>query len=665
MIGLLLDGRYQIIQALSFGGFGQTYLAEDTRRPGHPQCVVKQLRPPSNNPQVFQAAYRLFEKEAKTLENLGQCDYIPQLLAYFEENQEFYLVQQFIPGHTLASEILPGLPLLEDQVVSILTEVLEILVFVHGQRVIHRDVKPANILRRQSDSKLVLIDFGAVKEVTSQFLYPQGQLPPSIVIGTYGYMPVEQLQGYPQWNSDIYALGMVCIQALIGLAAGDLLKLQNYNNYQNGEVIWRNRVQINPQLADIIDKMVKFDYRQRYQSATEVLADLRNLRGSTSSSATPSTTINLTNQKPKHWKRKQFIIAGAGTFIVVSGLVIALYGLLIPQLRANEFYNLGLEKAQRGDKPGAIEEFNQAIQINPNYAKAYYERADARYHIADYEGAIEDSTQAIKINPNYAEAYSIRCGARANLKNYQAALKDCEQSIQLNPAYARAYLGLGVSYSALGDKQKAIESYTQAIRINPDLARAYSNRGVAREDLGDLQGAIEDYTLAIQKNPKDTRAYINRSDLRRRQQKNYQGAIEDAKQVIEINPENALAYYHRGLAYSKLGNKQKAIEDFQKTATLCLEQGNTGCYKDAQEFIKKLEQPTKTVVHGKGTTRSLSIGKTKPSNSPKVVTPRSAPRTEPEPEPSNPPKVVTPYSAPRTQPEPEPSNPPKVVAPSF
>ncbi|TAF69726.1 MAG: serine/threonine protein kinase, partial [Oscillatoriales cyanobacterium] len=108
MVGQLLDGRYRVVQVLSSGAFGQTYLAVDTRRPNHPQCVVKQLRPPSNTSTVLKTAYRLFKQEAEILEKLGKHDQIPFLLAYFEDSNQFYLVEEFVPGQALNREIVAG-----------------------------------------------------------------------------------------------------------------------------------------------------------------------------------------------------------------------------------------------------------------------------------------------------------------------------------------------------------------------------------------------------------------------------------------------------------------------------------------------------------------------------------------------------------------------------
>ncbi|MCT7948356.1 serine/threonine protein kinase [Ancylothrix sp. C2] len=272
MIGQLLDRRYRITEIIGTAEFGHIYLAKDTHRPGHPECFVKHLKPSANDVKLLETARRLFDKEAEILEKLGQHEQIPQLFAYFEENKEFYLVEEFVPGHSLAEEILPGKPLLENQVMTLMREVLEILVFVHKHGVIHRDIKPSNLIRRHPDGKLVLIDFGAVKEIGTQF--SQTPMPPTMRIGTMEYMPVEQFQYNPQLNSDIYALGMIGIQALTGLPIYDLPKLRDPKHFQNGDIVWRHLAIVGAEFADILDKMVRHDYRQRYQSSSEVLADL-------------------------------------------------------------------------------------------------------------------------------------------------------------------------------------------------------------------------------------------------------------------------------------------------------------------------------------------------------------------------------------------------------
>ncbi len=269
----ILRGRYKITQLLGRGGFGETYLAEDGDRPGNPICVVKQLQVNSNSSNILKAAQRLFNNEAEILYKLGSHEQIPQLLAHFEENNQFFLVQEFIDGHDLSEEINPDRRWTEEQTITFLKDVLTILKFVHGENVIHRDIKPSNLIRRRRDGKIFLIDFGVVKEI---------QLPTTtqinsyatISVGTPGYVPNEQLGGKPRFSSDIYALGITAIQALTRLYPEQIAE-----NPQTGEIIWRHQAQVSDRLAKVLELMVKSHFRDRYQLVDEVLADLQILSG--------------------------------------------------------------------------------------------------------------------------------------------------------------------------------------------------------------------------------------------------------------------------------------------------------------------------------------------------------------------------------------------------
>ncbi|AFZ15228.1 serine/threonine protein kinase [Crinalium epipsammum PCC 9333] len=266
MLGKLLDGRYLVVQVLGTGGFGQTYIAQDTRRPGNPVCVVKHLKPASSDPNILPTARRLFNSEAETLEQLGNHDQIPRLLAYFEQEQEFYLVQELIEGHTLKTELSPGSRWTENQVIPMLQDVLGILEFVHSRGVIHRDIKPDNLIRRTSDNKLVLVDFGAVKQLPNQMVGIPSEASATVAIGTPGYMPSEQARGQPRPNSDIYALGIIAIQSLTGI-----LPLQLQEDPNTGEMLWQHLVSVSPGLAAVLNKMVRYHFKDRYQTATEAL----------------------------------------------------------------------------------------------------------------------------------------------------------------------------------------------------------------------------------------------------------------------------------------------------------------------------------------------------------------------------------------------------------
>ncbi|MGH7999879.1 MAG: CHASE2 domain-containing protein [Brasilonema sp.] len=279
--GKILDGRYKIVKVLGSGGFSETYIAEDIKLPDNPLCVVKQLKPANSKPEQLAVARRLFSSEAQTLQKLGTHKQIPQLLAYFEEEEEFYLVQEYIIGHALSQEMPSGQQLQETAVIEILRDLLETLTFVHNNNVIHRDIKPSNIMRRESDGKLVLIDFGAVKEVTTQILENSEQSAFTIGIGTRGYAPSEQCYGRPQYSSDIYAVGMIGIKALTGMAPHEI------ERDANGELKWVDKAYVSHSLSNILSKMAREDFQQRYQSASHALKVLQGLAGSQSQQSLP------------------------------------------------------------------------------------------------------------------------------------------------------------------------------------------------------------------------------------------------------------------------------------------------------------------------------------------------------------------------------------------
>jgi CHASE2 domain-containing sensor protein/tRNA A-37 threonylcarbamoyl transferase component Bud32 len=273
MLELLLKQRYQLISELGSGGFGQTYLAADLEH-DRLRCVVKQFKPAKTEEHFLAIARRLFDTEVKMLERLGQHPQIPSFLDFFEEAGEFYLVQEFIEGRPLSDELTFTHRLNETAAIALLRDVLGILDFVHSQQVIHRDIKPNNLIRRSADNRIVLIDFGAVKEIGTQLLSETDQKF-TVAIGTQGYTPSEQLAGRPRYCSDLYALGMTAIQAITGLQP-----TQFPANPDTGELIWQNQAPIGLGLQHILERMVCYHFNQRYQAAQEVLQALDHLAAS-------------------------------------------------------------------------------------------------------------------------------------------------------------------------------------------------------------------------------------------------------------------------------------------------------------------------------------------------------------------------------------------------
>lgn len=305
---LLLE-RYRLIHPLGEGGFAKTYLAEDSQT-ADCRCVIKHLvlaspsQPLANSSPLFlETARRLFKAEATALRQLGSHDRIPRLLNAFEVDGEFYLVQEYIDGESL-DEIFKQQPLIGDeQIMELLTEVLPILTFIHQHNVIHRDIKPSNLMRRHKDGKLMLIDFGAVKAISTGF---QGSAhdPVTVSVGTQGYSAPEQLAGRPRYSSDLFSLGMTVIRGLTGRSPTELSE-----NPHTGELRWETDApNISPGLKFFLQRLTHISVYQRYPSAIAALKDLNQLDRLTEEtpSAVPQTVLNPAELIPptKHqpWK---------------------------------------------------------------------------------------------------------------------------------------------------------------------------------------------------------------------------------------------------------------------------------------------------------------------------------------------------------------------------
>lgn len=268
----LLNNRYRVLQTLGGGGFSHTFLAEDTHMPSARRCVIKQLKPVTNDPQTYKIIQERFQREAAVLEDLGDGNnQIPKLYAYFTEAGQFYLIQEFIEGDTLTKKLEKEGILPENEVKQLLISLLPVLDYVHGRQMVHRDIKPDNIIIRKRDNLPVLIDFGAVKEAMNTVVNDPRNSAPSMVIGTPGYMPSEQAGGRPTFSSDLYSLGLTAVFLLTGKIPQEL-----DTDARNGEFMWRRHAHnINSNLAMVLDQAIRFNARDRFGNAKAMLNALQ------------------------------------------------------------------------------------------------------------------------------------------------------------------------------------------------------------------------------------------------------------------------------------------------------------------------------------------------------------------------------------------------------
>ncbi|NET59019.1 MAG: serine/threonine protein kinase [Symploca sp. SIO2E6] len=265
----LFRDRYRVLRMIGRGGFGVTFLAKDISLPGKPLCVIKQLCPKFSDPPGLLKARKRFEKEATTLGKLGSHSQIPMLLDYFVVDGDFFLIQEYIRGMTLARQVRRQGCLTQTAAQRFLREMLLLLEYVHSHQVIHRDIKPQNIIRSQEDGRLVLIDFGAVKEQIAQAGDTTIKNPTTQFVGTMGFAPPEQFALRPVFSSDIYALGVTCLYLLTRKSP-----LEFRNDHYTGEIHWQNFIELSEPLGNILGKMMQASLQERYQSVRDILQDL-------------------------------------------------------------------------------------------------------------------------------------------------------------------------------------------------------------------------------------------------------------------------------------------------------------------------------------------------------------------------------------------------------
>jgi eukaryotic-like serine/threonine-protein kinase len=601
--------RYKLISQLGVGGFGQTFLAQDLHLPDCPRCVVKRLVAKTNEPKNLQTARRLFNTEARVLYQLGNHDQIPSLFAHFEENQEFYLVQEFVEGEPMTRQIIKGEPWAEDRVIALLKDILEVLVFVHQQNVIHRDVKPSNLMRRRRDGKLVLIDFGAVKRVSVQAADPNTDMADSTVsIGTHGYIPNEQLAGKPRFSSDIYAVGLAGIQALTGVLPRELGE-----DAQTSELDWRiHTPAVSAELAAILDRMVCYDFRDRYPTAVEALEALRSIapeaitdsgtRSSMSDDDLASTVIFDTAQQAVVTLRQSteaydfaltdpkdetLTLSGhtaADSFLREAESSEAPHSQAVSKRLPGGFQKPGIQRwailsgvaaglALLSFKVSPLLRISQPTTplsaityptpkraplsspkpLTPEQtAAALLDQANHQRQERQYAKALASYDKLLKLKPSTAQAHWGRCDALTGLKRPDQAIVACNDALALNPDYAEALWSQGKAFKQQDRSLEALKLFEEATVLKPALADAWVDRGITLQEFGRSSEAIDALDAAIALDRNSAEAWSTKGaalwNLGR-----YDQAIAALDKALQIQPTAAGARALRQQAREQLG----------------------------------------------------------------------------------------------------------------
>ncbi len=545
----LLAGRYDILRQLGGGGFGQTYLARDQHLPGKPFCVVKKLQPKIKSPEAWDAAKRLFESEAEVLHALGHHEQIPHLTAHFEEARQFYLVQEYIPGWVLNQSFKQTLPIPESEVIELIQEILTLLIFVHDNQVIHRDIKPSNLIRRESDRKIVLIDFGAVKQLAFSTSDD-----PAIIIGSSGYAPPEQLSGCSCFESDLYAVGMIGIQALTGYSPKNLQR-----DPHSHELFWRDQAEVSPEFADVLDRLVRYDVKERYGSAQEVLDAISQAFGE------PSFKIPTDENSNVAWiERGDYLLQRQHFREAIAAYDRALKiqpedaGLWVKQGMAYD----GIQQFE-----SAIAAYQKATQHAPQDAKAWLKLGVLLENLQQKEEALSVYARVVELEPDNVWAWHDRGKILETLYQWEDALKAYGRAVEIKPSFQ---LAVESRKRILLDRSDAyglfqcghyVEALTLAKRFHqkdPTNTRTLLTYGSALAKLQRLDEAIEILNVLLGTESDHLNAWLVRGEIRRQRQ-DWEGALQDVERAIRLDPNQAKSWQLKAQVLESMNSLEEAV----------------------------------------------------------------------------------------------------------
>ena len=533
-IGTIIQEKYQLIRYLGGEAGICTYVAKNVRQESQPLSILKILTPEQNQAAILLAtAEARLGVEIENLAKLRQLDRIPEIQEYFVDRENLYLIQEYVEGEDLQHIINRELVLNEEDVIAFLKDTAKSLIQIHKQKIIHGNIQPSSLIKRQADGKIVIVNFGAISEVVN--LVPDSKT---------GYIPPEQIAQKPVVASDLYALGMTAIQALTGMAPNTL-----DHNSRTGAVIWQHKARVSQDLIAILDRMVKLDQRQRYQSASQVLRALKRIRH---------------QSQIKSWY-VYIVLTVLGSIGLIFGRylwlqyeAIVLFAQADAQLesrqyeKAIQYYDQGFKKVGKNAK---------------NFKVAWLRKATALSHLKRYEEMLETCDRGLKLNQSF---YFWNCKGLAleGLQEYEQAILAYDQAIKLQPEFFEAWNNRGEAYTEIGQASEAKANFEQAIQLDEEKSYVpWYNLGKLHYQQGEYSQAMEAYEQATQVKDDYLPAIIGLGNAQKSARMN-SAALESYQKAIEINRDSYEAWFGRGLVQESLRQYQEAIMSYERAISL-------------------------------------------------------------------------------------------------
>jgi len=591
----VVGGRYAITRYLGGGSGIETYLADNLHRQYQSPCLIKQIELPSVHGAGKVKIERQFAEELSILERLGYHEQIPQIWDHFAENDEFYLVQEYIQGDNLAQRIKQQ-DLSLTEMTDILIGTLSVLSFIHQNRIIHRNIKPANLIVRYENRQVVVSDFGILMDIKnlSSNVSESSQQSDKL-----NYWAPEQAAGRPTISSDLYALGMTTIAALTGVKPSTLPR-----DKQTGKLVWESNIGVDRRLVKIIDKMIHLDLGQRYQSADKILQDLQKINFSGKSWRQPRKLGQKTNNKffplvLRHGgngksRTKILVLVGLlGIACLLGSIEFA-----FPTVRPIYYAYRG-KKIRTKQPQTALISFEQAIELKPTSILGWSGKGDALYQLERYSEALEAYSQAARLNRDNwqhwkqqghvfykleqfhdaiamydraleleeddPELYNYRGKVLYELQDYESALTMQDKALEidrLNAVFlsdrAKNLVALDQYYDALTVLNRVQITEPYKMNLWQDKAAVLKALDRPQEAIRVEREIINNYDKALKKQPQNKNLWLAQGDFYAERQQ-YQKAIESYERAIEIKTDFYQAVLAKGKTLGAMGRDEEAL----------------------------------------------------------------------------------------------------------
>ena len=536
-------GPYSVLDEIARGGHGVVYRAQDAR--GQPVALKLLLAHRAQNPQ----ARTRFQAEVNALARLHHPHVVP-ILGAGEHEGSPWLALEYVEGETLQARLRRG-PLAIDEAIRVARQLAQALSYVHGCGVLHRDLKPDNVLLRGDDA--LLTDFGLVLDEQRELSRITAT---GVFQGTPGYWAPEQARGETRAHgptTDVYGLGAVLYACLTAQPPVQADSLQEY--LQTRSTTTRSPRTLRPEvpawLSELCLRCLALVPGERPGSADEVARALVLTGGAFSPGAQSSRTGLVAGLTAGFvaaaglgawagWSARSALTGPASapsdSAVVDAPDRPAVDSSATPSTGAEQARALlesGDAKSTAGRHVEALEDYDQALLLDPSNATAYVRRGVSKARLGHHARAIEDFDQALRLDPRNTTAYAERGRANVRLGRHAEAVEDFDQILLLDPRDADAYLNRGVSKSRVGQHTEALEDFDQALLLDPRSALSYSNRGISKAILGRRQEAIEDYDRALLLDPRDADTYANRGSAKAELGR-YAEAVVDFDRALEL-----------------------------------------------------------------------------------------------------------------------------------